>query len=74
MRFMRFSLKIYLLYEIKGSFKMTSCIWLHHFVYKLCLKIVFSSKKVFVEEVMLALVKIFFANYVQPTTSTCIFN
>lgn len=49
-------------------------IWLHQPTYKLSMKVVFPSKKLFVEEVLLVIRGKTLATYVQPTLATCIFD
>jgi hypothetical protein len=48
-----------MLYVIKGFLPMRTfeSIWLHQMAYKLCLMVVFPSKKLFVEEVLLTLME-----------------
>jgi len=49
-------------------------IWLHQPTYKLCMKVVFPSNKLFVEKVLLTIRGKKLATYVQPTLATCIFD
>ncbi len=55
-----------MLYVIKGFLPMRIVVfvWLHHMPYKLCPRVVFPSKNIFVEEVLLALVEKILVTYV----------
>jgi len=45
----------------------------YYMAYKLCPRVVFPSKKVFVEKVLLALVEKPLVTYVQPALVSCMF-
>jgi len=60
--------KVFLLMMIVQS------IWLHQPTYKLWMKVVFPSNKLFVEKVLLTIRGKKLATYVQPTLATCIFD
>jgi hypothetical protein len=49
-------------------------IWLQQMAYKLCLKVVFPSKKMIVKEVLHTLVEKTLVTYVQLTLATCTFD
>jgi hypothetical protein len=55
-----------MLYVIKGFLPMRTfeSIWLHQMVYRLCPRVVFPSKKMFVEEILLILMERILMTYV----------
>jgi len=52
--------------------KIVKSIWLHQTTYKLYSKVIFPSKKLFVEEVLLALVENILVTSIQLTLVTCL--
>jgi hypothetical protein len=68
-------LKDLVLYVIKDflPMKIIKSIWLQQTIYKLCPKVIFPSKKLFMEEVLLALVEKTLVTFVQLALVTCLF-
>jgi hypothetical protein len=62
-----------MLYVIKGflPMKIIESVWLHRLAYRLCPRVVFPSKNVFVEKIMLDLVEKTMVTYVQLALASC---
>jgi hypothetical protein len=62
-----------MLYVIKKNLlvRILKFVWLHHMAYMLCRRVVFPSKKVFVEKILLALVEKTMVTYVQLALASC---